>query len=73
MTAPRLETVDLPLGEKIRGKVRDMWDVGDRRVIVTTDRQSAFDVVRNADRARNAPEVGPLPKRNVQQFAGSRW
>jgi phosphoribosylaminoimidazole-succinocarboxamide synthase len=46
MTAPRLETLELPLGEKIQGKVRDIWDVGDgRRVIVTTDRQSAFDVV----------------------------
>lgn len=28
-----------------RGKVRDMWKVGDRRIIVTTDRQSAFDSV----------------------------
>jgi len=45
MSAPRLEAIDLPLGPKQRGKVRDMWDVDDRRVIVTTDRQSAFDVV----------------------------
>ncbi|MFN2115451.1 MAG: phosphoribosylaminoimidazolesuccinocarboxamide synthase [Anaerolineae bacterium] len=46
MTAPRLQTVDLPLGDKIQGKVRDIWEVdGDRNVIVTTDRQSAFDVV----------------------------
>lgn len=37
--------IDLPLGERQRGKVRDMWTLGDRRVIVTTDRQSAFDVV----------------------------
>jgi phosphoribosylaminoimidazole-succinocarboxamide synthase len=41
----RLETVDLPLGPKHQGKVRDWWDLDDRRVIVTTDRQSAFDVV----------------------------
>lgn len=37
--------IDLPLGPRQRGKVRDMWLLGDRRVIVTTDRQSAFDVV----------------------------
>jgi phosphoribosylaminoimidazole-succinocarboxamide synthase len=43
--APRLETIDLPLGPKQQGKVRDMWALGDRRLIVTTDRQSAFDVV----------------------------
>jgi len=40
-----LAGVDLPLGERVQGKVRDMWRLGDRRVIVTTDRQSAFDVV----------------------------
>ena len=40
-----LETLDLPLGPKARGKVRDLWDVDDRRIIVTTDRQSAFDRV----------------------------
>lgn len=41
-----LETVDLPerFGPKIQGKVRDNWVLPDgRRVIVTTDRQSAFD------------------------------
>ncbi len=43
--ADRLSTVDLPLGPKHQGKVRDFWVVGDRRVIVTTDRQSAFDRV----------------------------
>ena len=40
-----LPTIDLPLGEKHQGKVRDWWIVGDRRVIVTTDRLSAFDRV----------------------------
>lgn len=44
----RLVTVDLPLGPKHQGKVRDFWIVGDRRVIVTTDRQSAFDRVLGA-------------------------
>ncbi|MEO8083075.1 MAG: phosphoribosylaminoimidazolesuccinocarboxamide synthase [Ardenticatenales bacterium] len=38
-------TVDLPLPGKTQGKVRDIWVVGDKRVIVTTDRQSAFDRV----------------------------
>lgn len=38
-------TVDLPLPGKVQGKVRDIWVVGDKRVIVTTDRQSAFDRV----------------------------
>lgn len=45
MSERHLETIDLPLGRKIQGKVRDIWDIGDRRLIVTTDRQSAFDVV----------------------------
>ncbi|RME27317.1 MAG: phosphoribosylaminoimidazolesuccinocarboxamide synthase, partial [Deltaproteobacteria bacterium] len=33
------------LGEPVRGKVRDVYDLGDRLLIVTTDRISAFDVV----------------------------
>jgi phosphoribosylaminoimidazole-succinocarboxamide synthase len=41
-----LASVDLPeLGEVARGKVRDCFTVGDTRVIVTTDRVSAFDRV----------------------------
>jgi phosphoribosylaminoimidazole-succinocarboxamide synthase len=36
-------TVDLPL--YARGKVRDIYDVGDKLLIVATDRISAFDVV----------------------------
>jgi len=39
-----LET-DLPLPLFIRGKVRDTYDLGDRLLIVATDRISAFDVV----------------------------
>ena len=42
---PTLQSIDLPLGPCIRGKVRDSWDLGARRLIVTTDRQSAFDRV----------------------------
>src|SRR5687767_5840185 len=34
---------ELPLWR--RGKVRDVYDLGDRLLIVTTDRISAFDVV----------------------------
>ena len=40
-----LLSLSLPLGRASRGKVRDMWTVGDERILVTTDRQSAFDVV----------------------------
>jgi phosphoribosylaminoimidazole-succinocarboxamide synthase len=39
---------DLPLPRLGRGKVRDIYDAGDNRVLlVTTDRISAFDVVMN--------------------------
>jgi phosphoribosylaminoimidazole-succinocarboxamide synthase len=46
MTEPVMLRSDLP-GLKLvsRGKVRDMYDLGDRLLIVTTDRISAFDVV----------------------------
>ena len=40
-----LKTLDLPIEGKLQGKVRDIWDVGDERLIVSTDRQSAFDWV----------------------------
>jgi phosphoribosylaminoimidazole-succinocarboxamide synthase len=39
-----LETT-LPVPPYARGKVRDMYDLGDELLIVTTDRISAFDVV----------------------------
>ena len=42
---PTLESIDLPLGPRIQGKVRDIWHLGSQRLIVTTDRQSAFDRV----------------------------
>jgi phosphoribosylaminoimidazole-succinocarboxamide synthase len=38
-----LNETQLPFGEKYRGKVRDCYDLGDRLLLVTTDRQSAFD------------------------------
>ena len=41
-----LQRVDIPnLGPRIEGKVRDIYVVGDRRVLITTDRVSAFDRV----------------------------
>jgi phosphoribosylaminoimidazole-succinocarboxamide synthase len=41
-----LQTVDLPnVGKKHQGKVRDSYILGDKRIFITTDRQSAFDKV----------------------------
>lgn len=41
---PAISEITLPLGEKIHsGKVRDTFRINGKRVIVTTDRQSAFD------------------------------
>lgn len=41
-----LKTIDIPdLGKKHSGKVRDFYIQSDKRIIITTDRQSAFDVI----------------------------
>lgn len=40
-------TKDLGLVPDYEGKVRDMFDLGDKLLIVTTDRISAFDVIMN--------------------------
>ena len=41
-----LKTINLSkLGQKNSGKVRDFYVVGNKRILITTDRQSAFDVV----------------------------
>jgi phosphoribosylaminoimidazole-succinocarboxamide synthase len=41
--------VDLPeLGPRLEGKVRDSYRVGDKRILITTDRVSAFDRVLGA-------------------------
>jgi phosphoribosylaminoimidazole-succinocarboxamide synthase len=37
------ETSFLPLPNRKKGKVRDTYDLGDRLLLITTDRQSAFD------------------------------
>ncbi|MEP6763874.1 MAG: phosphoribosylaminoimidazolesuccinocarboxamide synthase [Gemmatimonadaceae bacterium] len=48
MTGTALKTTDLPLPLVRRGKVRDVYAVGeDLLLLVTTDRISAFDVVMN--------------------------
>jgi phosphoribosylaminoimidazole-succinocarboxamide synthase len=44
MTAPIVET-NLPGLPVVRGKVRDVYDLGDRLLLVSTDRISAFDWV----------------------------
>ena len=43
-SATVLET-NLPIGTKRQGKVRDIYDLGDRLLLVATDRISAFDCV----------------------------
>lgn len=41
-----LKETDFPfLGKKISGKVRDIYFVDDKRILITTDRQSAFNVI----------------------------
>jgi phosphoribosylaminoimidazole-succinocarboxamide synthase len=41
-----LKTIDIPgYGKKSQGKVRDIYFKNDRRILITTDRQSAFDVI----------------------------
>src|SRR5258706_16076769 len=41
-----LKSITLPkLGERKQGKVRDFYILKDKRLTVTTDRQSAFDVI----------------------------
>ena len=61
-TPPTLTTIDLPLGPKHQGKVRDIWLLGDRRLLVTTDRQSAFDVV-----------LGTIPYKGQVLTAMAAW
>ncbi|MFN8374004.1 MAG: phosphoribosylaminoimidazolesuccinocarboxamide synthase [Anaerolineae bacterium] len=47
--APALHGVDLAgWGEKQTGKVRDIYQAGDKRILITTDRVSAFDRVLGA-------------------------
>lgn len=41
----RLAETSYQFGKKYQGKVRDTYDLGDKMLLVTTDRQSAFDRV----------------------------
>jgi len=45
LLTPTLVTTDLPFPLRLRGKVRDVYDLGDALLMVATDRVSAFDVV----------------------------
>src|SRR5574340_438138 len=45
MSTPVLATALEGLGPRHQGKVRDIYDLGDRLLLVATDRMSAFDVV----------------------------
>ena len=45
MTSYEVHETNLPLPIFKRGKVRDVYDLGDRLLIVSTDRISAFDIV----------------------------
>ncbi len=40
-----LTQTDFAFGKKYQGKVRDIYDLGDKLMLITTDRQSAFDRV----------------------------
>lgn len=43
--AKTLKKTDFKTGSKYQGKVRDNYTIGNRRIIISTDRISAFDVV----------------------------
>ncbi|HEX6751698.1 MAG TPA: phosphoribosylaminoimidazolesuccinocarboxamide synthase [Longimicrobium sp.] len=45
LLTPTLVSTDLPFPLRVRGKVRDVYDLGDALLMVATDRVSAFDVV----------------------------
>ena len=45
MGSELLLNTDLPIGQKHSGKVRDIYNLGDVLLVITTDRISAFDVV----------------------------
>src|SRR5437667_2785072 len=58
-----IDTTDLGLHLYRRGKVRDVFDMGDKLLIVSTDRLSAFDVV--------LPDAIPLKGQVLTQL--SAW
>jgi hypothetical protein len=50
---PAVVSTDLPFPLR-RGKVRDVYDLGDSLLIVATDRLSAFDVVLEQSKGRQS-------------------
>ena len=60
---PTLVTTDLPFPLLVRGKVRDVYDLGGELLMVATDRVSAFDVV--------MPE--PVPRKGEVLTLISAW
>jgi phosphoribosylaminoimidazole-succinocarboxamide synthase len=64
MMSGAIATTSLPFPLLRRGKVRDVYDVGEERLlIVATDRISAFDVVMNQ----------PIPSKGAVLTAVTRW
>jgi len=55
------ETQFAGLTPAARGKVRDLYDLGDRLLIVATDRLSAFDVVLPTP----IPDKGRVPRNSL--------
>jgi phosphoribosylaminoimidazole-succinocarboxamide synthase len=60
---PTLVSTDLPFPLLVRGKVRDVYDLGQELLMVATDRVSAFDVV--------MPE--PIPRKGEVLTLISAW
>ena len=61
---PVVMRTDVPGFPVRRGKVRDVYDLGDRLVIVTTDRISAFDWVMERETSyRDDPVLARLARR----------
>jgi phosphoribosylaminoimidazole-succinocarboxamide synthase len=58
-----LVSTDLPFPLRVRGKVRDVYDLGDALLMVATDRVSAFDVVMPS----------PIPRKGEVLTLVSAW
>ncbi|MFQ5430184.1 MAG: phosphoribosylaminoimidazolesuccinocarboxamide synthase [Phycisphaerae bacterium] len=67
---PLVREIDLPRLLIRRGKVRDIFDLGDRLLIVATDRLSAFDVVLPDPIPQKGRVLTALSKFWFDRFAG---
>ena len=63
-------TRELGLKPDYEGKVRDMFDLGDRLLIVTTDRISAFDVVMDDVVSNRGAVLNVMSLAWFERFAG---